>query len=156
MTENKDQESLQDITKISKMIQEMGYKAQIIDEDSISTAMSGFAVILFYFPGHSVQMYTGFKPLVGVFEIEEANSFNTENRFSRCYVTESGIRFEGDYFFDLNDPDADETLKVIFRSWEITLGFISEALSAAKKAAEEGARGKAESNEQSATETGGN
>lgn len=135
MSENEDLEVSQDILRITEMIQEMGYKAKPIDDVSISTALSGFSSILFYFPGHSIQMYTGFKPLPGVFGINEANAFNEEYRFVRCYVKDSGIRFEGDFFFDLNEEDAGSALRLIFKSWEITHSSISEAFTAAESAA---------------------
>lgn len=130
----------EEFSRLVGIIQELGYRAVPIDAEgepaTLQTGIGGYTVILFYYPGHSVQMFTGFRRKDDIeFGIEQANEFNAENRFAKCYVSSESLRFEGDFLFDLNRESAVEDLKGIFGSWEISLGYISEALSKAEQGA---------------------
>ena len=67
------------------------------------------------------------------FGLEQANEFNRTHRFAKCYILEDSARFEGDFYFDVTQPDAKEKLDRIFLSWEISIGGARDALNEAKR-----------------------
>lgn len=122
-----------EIARIAALIQELGYRAQP-GEDSIRTAMSGWAVLIFVWPGESIQMYLGFSlDAEDGFGLEQANEFNQAQRFIKCYVWEDTVRFEQDFYFNVSQPNAKEELGRIFADWEISIGFAQEALREAQR-----------------------
>jgi hypothetical protein len=122
-----------EIARIATLIQELGYRAQISGE-TISTAMSGWSVLVIVWPGHSIQMYFGISvDAEDGFGLEQANEFNRTHRFAKCYILEDSARFEGDFYFDVTQPDAKEKLDRIFLSWEISIGGARDALNEAKR-----------------------
>ena len=115
--------------QLVEMILELGYRAKLSGETAISTSMSGFSVVVFHTPGHSIQMYSGFTKSEGSkFELEVANKFNGSYKFVKSYIVDNIARFEGDFLFRIEEDDAIEDLKRIFQSWEISLGFVAKAL----------------------------
>ena len=144
MSDNNELSSAE-LNKLAEMIRELGYKAKAVEDRFVETSMSGFITLIFLFPD-AIQMYTGFHSREGVFGFEQANAFNEQFRLVKCYL-KKGIRFEGDFLFDLESDDAEEELEKIFKSWEITLGVVSESLVAAQEAFDEVNEGGADDNQ---------
>jgi len=135
-----------EIARTAALIQELGYRAQII-ETSIRTAMSGWTVLVFVFPGQSIQMYMGLSVNAeDGFGLEQANEFNKTNRFVKCYIGQEAARFEQDFYFNVSQPSAKGELERIFSSWETAIGSVREALRVARQRHRERAEEPASSN----------
>jgi len=121
-----------DTAKLAALVQELGYRAQIEDDSTIKTAMSGLTVVIFNWPGDSIQLYLAFsRGQQEGFGIEQANELNRLRRFIKCYISPKAISFEQDFFFDVSKDGAKEELERILRTWE---GSISSAFDALKDA----------------------
>ena len=116
-----------EIARIAALIQEIGYRAQIT-ETSIRTAMSGWSVLVFVFPGVSIQMYSGITVNAeDGFGLEQANRFNSGYRFSKCYLREGMVALEQDFYFNVSQPDAKAVLERIFFNWEASISVFKGA-----------------------------
>lgn len=121
-------ETPSDRAKLAALIQEIGYRAQI-QGSSIKTAMSGLKVVIFDWPGESIQMYFGMSlDNEDGFGLENANELNRSFRFIKCYVRADVVHFEQDFFFDVSKEDAKEHLERIFNTWEASISSALEAL----------------------------
>jgi len=118
-------------SSLTDMIIDIGYRAKP-EGALIRTSMSGYKVLIFY-DEKSLQFYFGLKDEEKKFTVQDANMFNKDNRFARCYLDSGGISFEMDVFFDVESASAKNDLDRFFETFEMIISSAGKALSEASE-----------------------
>jgi hypothetical protein len=117
------------ISIVSKLLQDLGYKAEMLGDDSVGSAASGFKFVIQAY-GTSVQFHCG----IGI-DAEErewldfANKFNTDLRFVKAYLADDEtIAVEGDWWFDAQDENPSNRFQMMLELWEMGLAEMKQRL----------------------------
>lgn len=117
------------ISNVCNLLQGLGYKAEMIDDDSVGSAASGFKFIIQAY-GATIQFRCG----IGI-DYEErdwlnlVNKFNTDLRFVKAYVEDDElVAIEGDWWFDVQDENPSNRFGMMLEIWEIALAEMKQRL----------------------------
>jgi hypothetical protein len=116
-------------TLVHDMLHNLGYKAEMVADDAVGSAASGFK---FYIQSYDDSIQ--FRCLIGVEGggrdwLEFANDFNKQIRFTKIYVDdEESLVAETDWRFDPSDIDRENSFRQSVDFWELSLSLLKEKL----------------------------
>lgn len=117
------------ISIVSNILQNLGYKAEMLEDNSIGSAASGLKFVIQAY-GPSVQFHCG----IGI-DAEErdwldfVNTFNTDLRFIKAYlVDDETIAVEGDWWLDAQDENPSNRFQTMLELWEMGLAEMKQRL----------------------------
>lgn len=97
------------IGRIAQALQGLGYRAQVLD-DQIVTSVGGIkAGVRWYEPG-SVQFATGVSAVPDTFGLLQVNEFNSQYRFGTLYKQGANLFLQSNFLVDTNVDDLSEQL----------------------------------------------
>lgn len=117
------------IPTVCKLLRDLGYKAEMLGDDSVGSAASGFKFVIQSY-GASIQFHCG----IGIDSEERewlnfANKFNTDLRFVKAFVLDSEtVAVEGDWLFDPQDENPSNRFQMMLELWEIALAEMKQRL----------------------------
>ena len=114
---------------VYKALHDLGYKAEILDEETVGSAASGLRFIV-----QSYDENIQFRCLLNIVDGEEidllkfANEFNFETRFSKIYMDDDkDLIIELDCWIN-SDLDERNTFSQAVDLWELSLSALKERL----------------------------
>ena len=120
---------------LAGFVRDAGYRAVVdVDGTAVHSAANGLKFSAQTFPNATVQFYMGVGLSNERFGHADANQFNKQFRFGKCYLierdeTDRSALLEHDFFLDLDAPEAAAEVERIFDTWSITLRNFMEFLS---------------------------
>ena len=115
---------------IRNLLQNLGYKGDLIDDDGVGSAASG---LRFYIQSYEdgIQFRCGIS-LEGRDRnswLEFVNNYNTDIRFAKAYVDgDDDLVIEADWWFDAEDANHVEHFRQCMDFWEVALSTLKERL----------------------------
>lgn len=115
---------------IGKLLHDLGYKGDLIDEDVVRSAASGLRFLIYSF-GDSIQFRCGISLETGNrgHWLEFANDYNTDTRFAKAYLEEGDdLVIEADWWLDAEDADHVGRFRQYMDFWELALASLKERI----------------------------
>ncbi|OYQ25759.1 hypothetical protein CHU93_13640 [Sandarakinorhabdus cyanobacteriorum] len=115
-------------------MREVGYRAELAQDDLIKSGAGGLSFQITVFAGHSIQCWLGIGPTEpDDFSDTDVFAFNKKYRFAKSYVRigDTGIRsimLEQDFLFDVTLPDAAVKIREILDIWERSSAYLKTAM----------------------------
>lgn len=117
------------ISTVCTLLQGLGYKAEMIDDDAVGSAASGYKFIIHAYD-QSIQFHCG----IGIDSEERewlnfVNKFNTDLRFVKAFITDDEVvAVESDWWFDAQDENPSNRFQMMIDLWEIALAEMKQRL----------------------------
>lgn len=115
---------------ICSLLQNLGYKAETIEDDEVASAASG---LRFYI--HSYKASVQFRCLIIMEDgdreefIKLSNEYNSEMRFVKSYIDkDKDLAIEADWWLNIDDANHVEHFQKCMDFWEVALSTLKQHL----------------------------